>query len=66
MSTIPGISSTDLRFPTSHMLDASDAVNTDPDCSGAHLRGWRDADGGLQEQSFASTIGHGNDVRRTR
>lgn len=52
----------DVRFPTSKMLDGSDAMNQDPDYSGAYLRILTD-DSHLYGDSLVFTIGRGNDVQ---
>ena len=52
----------DVRFPTSKMLDGSDAMNQDPDYSGAYLR-IRTDDPQLYGDSLVFTIGRGNDVQ---
>src|SRR5436305_15242388 len=51
----------DVRFPTSRLLDGSDAMNPDPDYSAAYvvLR----TDDGPDGHGFAFTIGRGNDVQ---
>jgi L-fuconate dehydratase len=54
----------DVRFPTSKMLDGSDAMNQDPDYSAAYLRLITD-DGSLTGDSLVFTIGRGNDVQIT-
>lgn len=51
----------DVRFPTSTMLDGSDAMNQDPDYSAAYLR--FDTDSSLSGHSLVFTIGRGNDVQ---
>ncbi|QEO10432.1 enolase C-terminal domain-like protein [Protaetiibacter larvae] len=63
MSTIVGIETADIRFPTSTMLDGSDAMNPDPDYSAAYLRVATDASDGLEGHGFVFTIGRGNDVQ---
>jgi L-fuconate dehydratase len=63
VSTITAIETTDIRFPTSSMLDGSDAMNPDPDYSAAYLRIVTDADDGLEGHGFVFTIGRGNDVQ---
>lgn len=52
----------DVRFPTSKMLDGSDAMNQDPDYSGAYLRILTDEEN-LYGDSLVFTIGRGNDVQ---
>ncbi|MFI1992113.1 enolase C-terminal domain-like protein [Actinoplanes sp. NPDC020271] len=56
------ITSSDIRFPTSRLLDGSDAMNPDPDYSAAYvvLR----ADDGSEGHGFTFTIGRGNEVCR--
>ena len=59
--TITGITTHDLRFPTSKSLDGSDAVNQDPDYSAAHVVLHTNmAD--LKGKGLTFTIGRGNDV----
>jgi len=50
----------DIRFPTSRMLDGSDAMNPDPDYSAAYviLR----TDNNLEGHGLTFTIGRGNEV----
>jgi L-fuconate dehydratase len=52
----------DVRFPTSKMLDGSDAMNADPDYSAAYLRLYTDKSE-LTGDSLVFTIGRGNDVQ---
>jgi len=52
----------DVRFPTSKMLDGSDAMNADPDYSAAYLRLYTE-DTSLTGDSLVFTIGRGNDVQ---
>lgn len=64
MSTeIVGLSTYDVRFPTSRGLDGSDAMNPDPDCSAAYVVIHTDAADGIEGHGFAFTIGRGNDVQ---
>jgi L-fuconate dehydratase len=63
MSTITSVHTHDVRFPTSRMLDGSDAMNPDPDYSAAYLVVRTDAADGLEGHGFAFTIGHGNEVQ---
>jgi L-fuconate dehydratase len=51
----------DVRFPTSRELDGSDAMNPDPDYSGAYVVMVTD-EPGLLGTSLVFTIGRGNDV----
>jgi L-fuconate dehydratase len=62
MPKIISIESFDVRFPTSKMLDGSDAMNQDPDYSAAYLRITTDQPG-LHGDSLVFTIGRGNDVQ---
>ena len=52
----------DVRFPTSTMLDGSDAMNRDPDYSASYLQIHTDSPDELVGHSFVFTIGRGNDV----
>ena len=63
MTIITGLDVLDVRFPTSTMLDGSDAMNADPDYSAAYavLR----TDDGSDGHALAFTIGRGNDVQAT-
>ncbi len=63
MSTIVAIDTSDVRFPTSTMLDGSDAMNPDPDYSAAYVRIRTDAEDELSGHGFVFTIGRGNDVQ---
>ncbi len=62
-SRITALETSDIRFPTSLMLDGSDAMNPDPDYSAAYVIVSTDADDGLEGHGFAFTIGRGNDVQ---
>lgn len=63
MSTVVALETSDIRFPTSTMLDGSDAMNADPDYSAAYVRLLTDADDSLEGHGFVFTIGRGNDVQ---
>jgi L-fuconate dehydratase len=63
MSTITGVVTRDVRFPTSLSLDGSDAMNPDPDYSAAYVSIRTDAGDGLSGDAFVFTIGRGNDVQ---
>ena len=52
----------DVRFPTSKMLDGSDAMNADPDYSAAYLRLITE-ESSLTGDSLVFTIGRGNDLQ---
>ena len=63
--TIVAVEVDDVRFPTSRMLDGSDAMHTDPDYSAAYVTLRTDdggADGERDGYGFVFTIGRGNDV----
>ncbi|WP_245599618.1 L-fuconate dehydratase [Nakamurella lactea] len=60
-----GIDTADIRFPTSQLLDGSDAMNPDPDYSAAYLRVRTDAGDELSGDGFVFTIGRGNDIQLT-
>jgi L-fuconate dehydratase len=60
--TIVGLSVVDLRFPTSRLLDGSDAMNPDPDYSAAYVILHTDHPGGIEGHGFTFTIGRGNEV----
>jgi L-fuconate dehydratase len=62
-STITGLRTFDIRFPTSRELDGSDAMNPDPDYSAAYVAITTNAEDGLEGHGFAFTIGRGNDVQ---
>ena len=63
MSTITSVHTRDVRFPTSRMLDGSDAMNPDPDYSAAYVVLRTDAADRLEGHGFAFTIGRGNEVQ---
>lgn len=63
MTRIVEMITSDVRFPTSLMLDGSDAMNPDPDYSAAYVRLLTDAGDGLEGHGFVFTIGRGNDVQ---
>lgn len=60
MTTITGLSTHDLRFPTSDMLDGSDAMNPDPDYSAAYVV--LETDSGAEGHGLTFTIGRGNEI----
>jgi L-fuconate dehydratase len=60
MTTITGLSTHDLRFPTSDNLDGSDAMNPDPDYSAAYVILETDSDHAGHGLTF--TIGRGNEI----
>lgn len=61
MTKIISFESFDVRFPTSTMLDGSDAMNADPDYSAAYLR--VKTDSSITGDSLVFTIGRGNDLQ---
>ena len=63
MTTILGFETHDVRFPTSRMLDGSDAMNPSPDYSAAALVIRTDAPDGLAGHAHVFTIGRGNDIQ---
>ena len=63
MSRITSLETADVRFPTSALLDGSDAMHPDPDYSAAYLRVCTDAADGHVGHAFVFTIGRGNDVQ---
>jgi L-fuconate dehydratase len=63
VSRITALETADVRFPTSLMLDGSDAMNPDPDYSAAYVQIHTDAADGLVGHGFVFTIGRGNDVQ---
>ena len=63
MSQFIALHTHDVRFPTSLLLDGSDAMNPDPDYSAAYVRLITDADDGLEGHAFVFTIGRGNEVQ---
>jgi L-fuconate dehydratase len=65
MTTILGFETYDVRFPTSRMLDGSDAMNPDPDYSAAALIVRTDAPDGLAGHAHVFTIGRGNEIQLT-
>jgi L-fuconate dehydratase len=63
MTKILGFETHDVRFPTSRMLDGSDAMNPDPDYSAAALILRTDAPDGLAGHAHVFTIGRGNEIQ---
>lgn len=62
MSRIVALDSFDVRFPTSRMLDGSDAMNPDPDYSAAYVV-LRTDDPESSGYGLVFTIGRGNEVQ---
>jgi L-fuconate dehydratase len=63
VARITAVETADVRFPTSRLLDGSDAMNPDPDYSAAYVVVRTDV-ARLAGHGFAFTIGRGNDVQR--
>jgi L-fuconate dehydratase len=63
MSSIIDLETHDIRFPTSRLLDGSDAMNPDPDYSAAYVVLRTDDPDDLCGHGFVFTIGRGNDVQ---
>lgn len=61
MTTIRSMRVIDVRFPTSKLLDGSDAMNPDPDYSAAYVVLETDTPG-LAGHGLTFTIGRGNDI----
>ena len=61
MTTIRSVRVLDVRFPTSQMLDGSDAMNPDPDYSAAYVVLETDRPG-LEGHGLTFTIGRGNEI----
>jgi L-fuconate dehydratase len=61
VTTITGLETHDLRFPTSLSLDGSDAMNPDPDYSAAYVVLKTDTEG-MEGHGLTFTIGRGNDI----
>ena len=60
MTKIKGLTTHDLRFPTSDSLDGSDAMNPDPDYSAAYVV--LHTDGTHEGHGLTFTIGRGNEI----
>ena len=61
MTTIRDLRVFDVRFPTSHSLDGSDAMHPDPDYSAAYVILFTDHPG-LEGHGLTFTIGRGNEI----
>lgn len=62
MVTITAIVASDVRFPTSLMLDGSDAMNVDPDYSAAYVVLKTDHPDGLEGHGLTFTCGRGTEL----
>ena len=60
-TTITGVDTFDIRFPTSRERDGSDAMNPDPDYSAAYVVLRTDRPG-LEGHGLTFTIGRGNEL----
>jgi len=60
MTRITGLTTYDLRFPTSASLDGSDAMNPDPDYSAAYVV--LETDGAHEGHGLTFTIGRGTEI----
>lgn len=61
-TTITGLRTRDVRFPTSRSRDGSDAMNPDPDYSAAYVILETDHPAGLAGHGLTFTIGRGNEL----
>jgi L-fuconate dehydratase len=61
-TTILGLKTYDIRFPTSRTLDGSDAMNAAPDYSAAYVILETDHPAGLAGHGLTFTIGRGNEI----
>jgi L-fuconate dehydratase len=64
-SIITSLETHDIRFPTSRLLDGSDAMNPDPDYSASYVILRTNDASGLSGHGFVFTIGRGNEVQTT-
>jgi L-fuconate dehydratase len=62
MPTITNITVRDVRFPTSRLLDGSDAMNADPNYSAAYVVLQTDSADGFEGHGLTFTIGRGNEL----
>jgi L-fuconate dehydratase len=60
--TIIDVIARDIRFPTSHNLDGSDAMNPDPDYSAAYVILKTNHPDGIEGHGLTFTIGRGNEL----
>lgn len=61
-TTITDVTALDIRFPTSRLLDGSDAMNPDPDYSAAYVILRTDHPDGIEGHGLTFTIGRGNEL----
>lgn len=62
LTTITGLTAYDIRFPTSRMLDGSDAMNPDPDYSAAYVVLETNRGDEYAGHGMTFTIGRGNEL----
>jgi len=62
LPTITHLSVRDIRFPTSHTLDGSDAINRAPDYSATYVVLTTDAGDGIEGHGLTFTTGRGNEL----
>jgi L-fuconate dehydratase len=60
--TITRLDVADVRFPTSHTLDGSDAMNPDPDYSAAYVVVGTDRGDAVEGHGLSFTIGRGTEI----
>jgi len=60
--TITDLITRDIRFPTSRLLDGSDAMNPDPDYSATYVVIQTDSPDGYEGHGLTFTIGRGNEI----
>ncbi len=60
--TITNVVARDIRFPTSRLLDGSDAMNPDPDYSATYVVVYTDSPEGYEGHGLTFTIGRGNEI----
>lgn len=61
-TTIKDVRVRDIRFPTSKMMDGSDAMHTAPDYSAAYVVLKTDSADGLEGHGLTFTVGRGNEL----
>ncbi len=61
-TTITGMTVRDIRFPTSRLLDGSDAMNPDPDYSATYVTIQTDHPHSINGNGLTFTIGRGNEI----
>jgi L-fuconate dehydratase len=62
MIEITGVRTLDIRFPTSWLMDGSDAMNVDPDYSAAYVILETSSPDGIEGHGLTFTIGRGNEI----